>query len=84
MVPVSKEGYSRVAASWQNGVLALLMLGATIYVYDRNKSVMSYLEYLPVYRVELRWERSSLEDSTTQTSASSKTKNGMGVMPSTQ
>ncbi len=81
MVQVSKEGHNRAVASWKNGVLAFLMLGATVYTYDREKPVMSYLEYLPVYRVELRWDRNSLEGMPVQAQASSEPKPDVGDMP---
>lgn len=40
------------------------MLIAIIYFFKPEKPVMAYLEYLPVYRVELRWDK-ALEHSET-------------------
>ena len=45
---------------FRNAILAtstIVMLGSTIYLYDNEKPVLDYMEYLPVYRVEQLWER---------------------------
>ena len=45
---------------FRNAVLTtstIVMLGSTIYLYDNEKPVLDYMEYLPVYRVEQLWER---------------------------
>ena len=35
----------------------LFMLVITYILYDNEKPVLDYMEYLPVYRVEQLWER---------------------------
>lgn len=37
--------------------VTLLMLVSTYLLYDNEKPVLDYMEYLPVYRVEQLWER---------------------------
>lgn len=35
----------------------LVMLVSTYALYDNDKPLLDYMEYLPVYRVEQLWER---------------------------
>lgn len=60
MMMIDRVVASPVFVLWQKvqqTVLLVLMLVAVVYCYQPEKSVMAYLEYLPVYRVELRWEK---------------------------
>jgi len=42
---------------WLRAALALVLLGFSIWFYDIKRPILSYLEYLPVYRAERQYGR---------------------------
>ncbi|MEO0444059.1 MAG: hypothetical protein AAFZ92_10025 [Pseudomonadota bacterium] len=41
------------------GLSPLLFIGSTLFYYDHSRSLLDYMDYLPVYRVERLWEKDS-------------------------